>query len=254
MTWRLANALISLRQDVNQRWPNRDKASDGTIGDAAHATRESDHNPWLIVGGIGVVRALDITANGIDPGWYAEQLRLAGAAGDSRLTGGGYVIYNRRITRADFSGWSVYTGSNPHTKHVHTSVSRNASGFDRTDRWPFLGGAGPAPVPVAGGAPAFPLPAGYYFGPRTGPRESISCMARDGSDHHWVPDLKRFQQRMIDRGWPMPKWGADGMYGETVAVSEIGQICVQFQREKGLAADGLIGPNTWGAAWTAPIT
>ena len=28
----------------------------------------------------------------------------------------------------------------------------------------------------------------------------------------------------------------------------------RFQAEKGLAADGLVGRQTWDAAWTSPIT
>lgn len=253
MSWRTARALDALRAGVNAKWPNRSKASDGTIGDAAHASRSSDHNPWVIVGGQGVVRAIDITANGIDAGWLAESLRQAGAAGDHRLTGGGYVIFNRRITKPDFSGWANYTGSNPHIKHVHTSFSRNQAGFDDPSPWAFLGGIAPPPPPP-GGAPAFPLPPGFYFGPRSGPRESISGMARDGSDRQWRPALQKFQQRMLDRGWKMPRFGADGMYGETLQDSEVGQVVLAFQREKGLGVDGLIGPQTWAAAWTAPIT
>jgi len=121
------------------------------------------------------------------------------------------------------------------------------------------GGGAPAPTPPSGGgvaAPPFPLPGGYYFGPRSGPNNSISCMARNGSDARWRPNLRQWQQRMIDRGWGsyFRRYGADGMYGETVASSEAGQCALAFQREKGLAADGLIGPQTWAAAWTAPIT
>jgi hypothetical protein len=140
VSWRLARALDSLRAGVNAKWPNRDKRSDGTIGNAEHASRSSDHNPWVIVGGQGVVRAFDCDVDGIDAGWLAEQLRLAGRAGDYRLTGGGYVIFNRRITASDFSGWRNYTGSNAHTSHVHVSFSRNQAGFDDPAPWRFLGG------------------------------------------------------------------------------------------------------------------
>lgn len=138
MAWRNCNASISLINATNARWPNRDKASDGTIGDANHQNRTSDHNPWIVVDGIGVVRARDIDKDGIDAAWLAEELRKAGAAGDSRLTGGGYVIFNRRITTPNFSGWKAYTGSNPHTAHIHVSFSQNRAGFDRTDGWSFI--------------------------------------------------------------------------------------------------------------------
>jgi hypothetical protein len=42
---RLVAAGVTLRAQVNKRWPTREKASDGWIGDRAHASRKSDHNP-----------------------------------------------------------------------------------------------------------------------------------------------------------------------------------------------------------------
>ena len=65
MAWRVAKSLLHLRDQINQAAPNRSKASDGTIGDAAHASRDSDHNPWVQDGDVGVVTAMDITD---DPG------------------------------------------------------------------------------------------------------------------------------------------------------------------------------------------
>jgi hypothetical protein len=138
--WRNCNASMSLLNAVNARWPLRDKASDGSIGDAEHASRDSDHNPWVIVNGIGVVRARDIDVDGIDAAWLAEQLRRAGAAGDARLAGGGYLILNRKMTDPSFSGWYTYTGTNPHTSHLHVSFSRNQAGFDSAGPWSFLEG------------------------------------------------------------------------------------------------------------------
>lgn len=212
MMWRLANALVALRDGVNARWPSRDKGSDGTIGNAAHVAEgwtASDHNPWVVVGGIGVVRAVDITASGIDAAWYAEQLRLAGANGDSRLTGGGYVIYNRRITLDNFSGWSVYTGANPHVAHVHCSFSRNAAGFDRTDTWSFLFGGAITP-------PATPPPSG---------RPTI----QRGS----TGDAVKLAQRWLGLT-------ADGIFGPQTEAK-----VRWYQNMRSLEVDGVIGPQTW---------
>jgi hypothetical protein len=145
-----------------------------------------------------------------------------------------------------------YSGSGVDEMHfeINASSSTVASVAAR------LGGGGGGTSPPAGQAPAYPLPSGYYFGPLTGPDESISCQAPNGSDHQYRDDLQRWQQRMIDRGWGacFAQYGADGMYGETIEVSEAGQCALQFQREKNLQVDGLIGPETWAAAWTEPIT
>ena len=89
-------------------------------------------------------------------------------------------------------------------------------------------------------APAFPLAGDSYFGPRSGPSTSIS-----GYYSH-REDLRRWQQRMADRGWAITP---DGLYGD-----QTGTVAEKFQAEKGLTVDGLIGPATWAAAWTAPIT
>ncbi len=59
-------------------------------------------------------------------------------------------------------------------------------------------------------------------------------------------DVRRWQLRMRARGWPI---GVDGVYG-----LESEAVCRQFQTDKGLMVDGVVGPETWHAAWVAPIT
>ena len=41
----------------------------------------------------------------------------------------------------------------------------------------------------------------------------------------------------------------DGDYG-----SQSKSVCTQFQHEKGLVVDGLVGTKTWHASWTEPVT
>ncbi|WP_026124121.1 peptidoglycan recognition protein family protein [Nocardiopsis baichengensis] len=89
-------------------------------------------------------------------------------------------------------------------------------------------------------APAFPLPRGWYFGPRSGPVSSVSGYFSHRSG------LRRWQRRMAERGWSI---AADGLYGSRTA-----GVARAFQAEKGLSVDGLIGPRTWSAAWTEPVT
>lgn len=144
MSYRESYATATLHDEVNARWPNRSKVSDGWIGDAAHASRSSDHNPWVKVGGVGVVRARDFTAAGADVGWLMEHLRQLAIAGDPRLNGGGYLIWQGRIA-SERQGWRwrAYTGSNPHNHHGHVSVSRERAGFDSTAPWGVAAGAQP---------------------------------------------------------------------------------------------------------------
>jgi hypothetical protein len=134
----VAKGLTALRDKINSLAPRRSRASDGTIGDAKHRVRSSDHNPWVEDGGLGVVTALDITD---DPGngCSAEKLaRSLQAARDARVK---YVIWNRRIMNASaINGaapweWRSYGGANPHTKHLHLSIKPDKGVYDSTADW-----------------------------------------------------------------------------------------------------------------------
>lgn len=59
-------------------------------------------------------------------------------------------------------------------------------------------------------------------------------------------DVQVWQSQMHHRGWPI---SIDGWYGH-----ESAKHCFSFQREKGLTQDGVVGPQTWNAAWGAPVT
>lgn len=130
MAWRLAISLVTLRNQLNAAYPNRSRASDGTIGDTAHAASASDHNP----NAAGVVCAMDIThdpANGLDVHALANHI-IANRPADLK-----YVISNGRIA-GDWTGWrwASYAGSNPHDKHAHFSVGR---GYDGQSTGPYDG-------------------------------------------------------------------------------------------------------------------
>ena len=58
--------------------------------------------------------------------------------------------------------------------------------------------------------------------------------------------VRQVQQRLSDRGWRVP---VNGVFdGPTDTVVR------KFQSEKGLVADGWVGPNTWTALWRSPVT
>jgi hypothetical protein len=135
--WVVDRGLDRLLAQINEAAPGRSKVSDGSIGDAAHQATTSDHNPEHPppVGNPDYeVDARDFTqdpAHGADMGVVSESIRLSK---DSRVS---YVIFNRRI----FSGpdgpqpwvWRTYTGTDPHTGHMHVSV-RDAT-HDQTQDW-----------------------------------------------------------------------------------------------------------------------
>lgn len=127
---RIAKSLDVLRAQVDAKFPNRSKRSDGWIGDAAHAARASDHNP----NSAGVVCALDIThdpAHGVDTWAMAEMLRQQR---DRRIK---YVISNGRIFSSAVSPWQwrPYSGANKHAHHVHISVLDDPARCDDGAPW-----------------------------------------------------------------------------------------------------------------------
>lgn len=122
--WRLARSLETLRNQVNELYPDRDRSSDGTIGDLAHSRRSSDHNPDPF----GVVHAIDIThdpAHGCDAQQIADAIRTSA---DRRVK---YVIHHGQIFSSIIKAWEwrKYLGPNPHDHHVHISV-KDSNGDD----------------------------------------------------------------------------------------------------------------------------
>lgn len=79
----------------------------------------------------------------------------------------------------------------------------------------------------------FPLPAGWYYGPRSGPRESVS-------GYYLAPnDPQRIGLQLCQA-----KLGTDpdGLYGPVT-----GAAARRFQSTRGLVSDALIGARTWAA-------
>ncbi len=130
MAWRVAKSLLTLLGQVNALAPGRDRSSDGTIGDAAHAASTSDHNP----NAANVVTALDITH---DPAHLVDARKLAEtlvASRDERIK---YIISNAQIISSKVSPWQwrPYTGANAHREHVHISVMGEPELYDDPSQW-----------------------------------------------------------------------------------------------------------------------
>ncbi len=149
MSWRVAKCLPVLKGEIDASAPNRSQASDGFIGDAAHQGTNSDHNPWCnstnAAQDNGVVTAGDFThdpTHGFDSYKFADWLRRR-CKGEILLNGEReirvkYIISNRRITSPSRNWqWETYTGTDPHTNHVHVSVdcTKNGGYMDSTAPW-----------------------------------------------------------------------------------------------------------------------
>ena len=121
----LSKAAVQLREQTDDCFPDRKRASDGWIGDARHSARVSQHNP----NERGEVCAIDIDARLSDQEAVsfdlADQIRLT-AKTDKRIL---YVIHAAKIASAkSLWRWKKYTGINPHHKHIHISFKENQSG------------------------------------------------------------------------------------------------------------------------------
>lgn len=152
--WKLAPSLVDLIDEVDARWPNRKRTSDGSIGDASHAARASDHNPDRDADPMpaGYVSALDITK---DSAAQMEELRRKLVA-DPRTW---YVIHNGRIWSRTYGfREQVYNGTNAHTAHMHVSLMQTAAGA-KAGPWGVVEVPKPAPKPAPAPAPAPKTPA-----------------------------------------------------------------------------------------------
>ena len=116
----LCKAGQQLREQFDDTYPDRDRTSDGWIGDTRHSARPSDHNPDAE----GIVRAIDIDRDlsgkakpDLMPD-LADQIRHA-AKSDKRIA---YIIFAGKIASPRMGWrWRKYSGINPHDHHCHIS-------------------------------------------------------------------------------------------------------------------------------------
>lgn len=133
----LIPCLVRLRTEFNALCPTRAKNAEGWIGDAAHRSRTSSHNPDE-TGAVPVhdadkvdeVHALDIDSDLRTAGLTMEMavqhlLARCRAGSEKRLR---FIIYARRIWEAS-NGWRqrTYTGTDPHVNHAHFDGSYDST-------------------------------------------------------------------------------------------------------------------------------
>lgn len=142
--WVVVPSLNALLAELNRVAPDRDKASDGSIGDYQHSTGTSGHNPDDTPGttaestdadSIPEVRARDFDADLRVSGLTMERVcqYLITECRAGRITWIKYVIFNARIWSAS-SGWvtKTYNGANPHDKHMHVSSKSDTASENDT--------------------------------------------------------------------------------------------------------------------------
>ena len=147
-SWILVPCLVSLRNEFNALAPTRGKGSDGSIGDSAHASSSSDHNPdetgatpYEDSDDVNEVHAIDVDKDLNKSGWSMQKaveiiITRHRTGQDNRLQN---VIYDRRIWSRSWD-WTAreYTGSNPHDKHAHFSARYTAAQEADTGAWGLL--------------------------------------------------------------------------------------------------------------------
>jgi len=124
---KLVAAGLTLRSQIDKRFPKRDKRSDGWIGDKAHQARISDHNPDAE----GWVHAIDIDADLGKPGdaqRLADQIvayAASGLPGSYRIR---YVVFNDQVASGTYAKtrWQWRGRGYGHRDHIHVSFLKVA--------------------------------------------------------------------------------------------------------------------------------
>jgi len=138
----LCKAGQQLREQFDDTFPDRDRTSDGWIGDTRHAARPSDHKPAQPT---EVVRAIDVDRDvsgkpkpDLMPD-IADQIRLYAKADKSKRIA--YVIFDGKIASPKKGWvWRPYTGINAHRHHLHCSFTPKGDIDSTFFNIPLLGG------------------------------------------------------------------------------------------------------------------
>lgn len=202
--WTLAPALQQLREQINAAFPNRDRSSDGSIGDTRHSARKSDHNP----NAAGVVCAIDIDEDLSPSNTVAGIVAQIQMSRDSRVA---YIIYEGQITvKGDITRWKDYHGVNPHKHHAHISVKQDAKLYNDRRPWQIAGAILSEPGAIA-----------------TGQNNTV----RDLKIGDTGDDVAAVQTAL--------GINADGIFGPNTR-----RTVISYQSKHGLEPDGIVGAAT----------
>ncbi|WP_157751399.1 peptidoglycan-binding domain-containing protein [Actinoplanes derwentensis] len=203
---------------MNKKYPNRKKTSDGTLGDQAHKSRVSEHNP----DGDGTIDAWDMDCNLLgssnDTGSAAEDAEVRKVIAEFlKQPQAQLVIYNKHIHNVDidepgewrwYGDWS--SGKNPHDHHAHLQSKQSRE--DITYKGNLDGVVNAQPKPATGELS------------RGDTGERVKAL-----------------QRGLRKVFPLYSGDleVDGQYGLRTE-----KAVAQFQKRSGLKVDGVVGGIT----------
>ena len=242
MSWHLAPSLVQFRNEVNKKWPNRSKKSDGTKGDSAHAARKSDHNP----NSRDSVNAIDITF----PGVNAQEIIKA----VSKHPSANYVIFDRKIYSRK-SGWKAekYTGASPHTEHLHISILQTVKAEQSKVHW-FTAPAPAKPTPakpvakpVVKPTPAKPAPAKPVVVKPTPAKPAVKPALPK------YPGAGKFKVGSQNPAVKVVQTALGNPVTGTMTKEDVADVKkYQRLRPKLWPADGIVGPKTYASLANTP--
>lgn len=129
----VVRCLDEARDQLNERFPNRDKSSDGSWGDRAHSHRPSSHNgdksgtpEWRDGDNLDEVRArdFDVDLRDTETGTTMEHVvqEWVRLCREKKMWWVRYIIFNGRIWhKKDGYKTRRYTGANKHNLHAHVN-------------------------------------------------------------------------------------------------------------------------------------
>lgn len=131
MAWIVVPPLQALLEQLNAIAPNRDKTTDGSIGDTSHAAGRSSHNPDRTGNpehrdgdSLDEIRARDFDKDLRTPGLTMAMVvrHLVQGARSGRFWWIRYIIFDKIIYHKN-TGFQAraYTGQNTHTEHAHVN-------------------------------------------------------------------------------------------------------------------------------------
>lgn len=243
-------------KDLASKWENEcglaSATLSGIVGDSAHRARGGYHisrhdNPS---GNYSIVRPDDKTGGPSN----------AAAAIDMSMTKADMITCTRRLLSiydnrsdprrrycnafngwlgsGDASRWDLYAGTRKyatadHKWHVHLEIHRRYVEDSNALKAVLSGLKGES--------------VGQYMGVVTPPVYPGYIMKRN--DQATKPDLnvRKWQARMLDRGWASIGL-ADGYFGQRTE-----DVVKRFQQHCKVHVDGEIGPATWPLPWTDPL-